>query len=68
MISYTHHPEEETTKAHTDILLDNKYIGYFIKNGKKLVAFFEYRTEMYAGDFQNTKQLELTINKIIKTN
>jgi hypothetical protein len=65
MISYLNHTETEETKAHTDILLNGEYIGYYIKDNEVLTAFIEIDREMYAGDFKNTKQLEITIKKII---
>lgn len=64
MINYTNHPETSDTKAHTDILLDNLYIGYFIKTDV-LSAFFEWRTELFCGEFKTVKQLEKAINKVI---
>lgn len=65
MISYLNHAETEETKAHTDILLNGEYIGYYIKDNEVLTAFIEIDREMYAGDFKNTKQLEITIKNII---
>ncbi len=65
MISYLNHPETQETKAHTDILLNGEYIGYYVKANEVLTAFIEIDREMYAGDFKNTKQLEITIKNII---
>jgi hypothetical protein len=65
MISYLNYTETEETKAHTDILLNGEYIGYYIKDNEVLTAFIEIDREMYAGDFKNTKQLEITIKNII---
>jgi|LakMenE01Jun11ns_1017340.scaffolds.fasta_scaffold00026_14 hypothetical protein len=65
MISYLNHTETESTKAHTDIMLNGEYIGYYIKDNEVLTAFIEIDREMYAGDFKNTKQLEITIKNII---
>jgi hypothetical protein len=65
MISYLNHTETEETKAYTDIMLNGEYIGYYIKDNEVLTAFIEIDREMYAGDFKNTKQLEITIKNII---
>jgi hypothetical protein len=65
MISYINHPEESQYKAHTDILLNGEYIGYYITERKVLTAFIEIHGEMNSGEFKNTKQLETTIQNII---
>ena len=36
MITYNNHPETEEIKAHTDILLNGEYIGYYIKANEVL--------------------------------
>lgn len=65
MITYIHHPEEDNAKAHTGILLNGEYIGYFIEKDTILTAFIEIYGEMNAGDFENIEQLEQTIKEII---
>ena len=66
MITYIDHSETEGSKAHTDILLNNEYIGYYIKENDTITAFIEMYGEMNAGEFENTEQLELKINGIIE--
>jgi len=64
MISYINHQGTESIKAHTDIMLNNKYIGYYIKQNEVITAFIEIDREMYAGEFENTEQIEQTIKEI----
>jgi hypothetical protein len=66
MISYLNHPETEGIKAHTDILLNGEYIGYYIEKDQILTAFMEIYGEINSGEFENTKQLEQTIKQIIE--
>ena len=65
MISYIHHKEDNDFKAHSDILMNGEYIGYFIKKDDILTAFIEINGEMSSGEFDNIKQLEQTIEEII---
>jgi len=65
MISYINHTETEDTKAHTDILLNGEYIGYYIKQDKVITAFIEIYGEMNSGEFETTEQIEQTIKQII---
>jgi len=65
MISYINHEETESIKAHTDILLNGKYIGYYIKDNEVITAFIEIYGDMNAGDFENIEQLEQTIKELI---
>ena len=65
MISYINHPEQDQYKAHTDILLNSEYIGYYITERKVLTAFIEIYGEMNSGEFKNITQLETTIQNII---
>ena len=65
MITYINHPAQYQYKAHTDILLNSEYIGYYITERKVLTAFIEIYGEMNSGEFKNTKQLETTIQNII---
>ncbi len=64
MITYINHEETESTKAHTDIILNNEYIGYYIKQDEVITAFIEIYGEMNSGEFENTEQLEQTIKQI----
>lgn len=66
MISYTHHQETEDAKAHTDIMLNNEYIGYYIKANEVITAFIEIYGEMNSGEFKTIEQLEKTIKQIIE--
>ena len=65
MISYIHHQKTEDTKAHTDIMLNNEYIGYYIKANEVITAFIEIYGEMNSGEFTSIKQIERTIKQII---
>jgi hypothetical protein len=65
MLSYINHPETDERKAHTDIMLNNEYIGYYIILDEVLTAFIEIEREMYAGEFQNIEQLEIKINEVL---
>lgn len=56
-VSYKDRKENEYTKAHTDILLNDKYIGYYIKEDNELTYFIEYDNEMYSGECNNEKEL-----------
>lgn len=66
MVTYLNHPESENIKAHTDILLNGEYIGYYIEDNKILTAFIEIYGEMNAGEFETVEQLEQTIKQIIE--
>jgi hypothetical protein len=65
MISYINHQETEDAKAHTDIMLNNEYIGYYIKANEVITAFIEIYGEMNSGEFTSIKQIERTIKQII---
>ncbi len=65
MISYLNHPETEGTKAHTDILLNGEYIGYYIKANEVLTAFIEIYGEMASGEFKTQRQITYTVKQLI---
>ena len=56
-VNYINHKETEYTKAHTDILLNDKYIGYYIQGDDELTYFIEYDNEMYSEECDNEKEL-----------
>lgn len=66
MITYINHPETESTKEHNDIMLNNEYIGYYIKHDGVITAFIEIYGEMNTGDFESLEQLEQTIKEIVE--
>ena len=59
MITYKTHPETEESKKHTDILLNDEYIGYYINESKNV--FIELNGEMHAGEFRTIKELKQTV-------
>jgi len=65
MITYLNHPETEGIKAHTDILLNGEYIGYYIEENQILTAFIEIYGEMNAGEFETQEQITITVKKLI---
>ena len=65
MISYLNNPETESTKAHTDILLNGEYIGYYIKANEVLTAFIEIYGEMASGEFKTQRQITYTVKQMI---
>ena len=68
-VSYKNHKETADTKAHTDILLNDKYIGYYIQEDDELTYFIDYHNEMYSGEFNNenelTKQIKYWLDESI---
>jgi len=64
ILTYKHHKETAETKAHTDIMLNGTYIGYYI--GKTKTVFFEYRNELFAGEFNTIKDLKNEVLNTIK--
>ena len=65
MISYLNHTETESTKAHTDILLNGEYIGYYIKDNEVLTAFIEIYGEIASGEFKTQRQITYTVKQMI---
>lgn len=65
MISYINHQETESTKAHTDILLNGEYIGYYIKANEVLTAFIEIYGEIASGEFKTQRQITYTVKQMI---
>jgi hypothetical protein len=65
MISYLNHTETESTKAHTDILLNGEYIGYYIKANEVLTAFIEIYGEIASGEFKTQRQITYTVKQMI---
>jgi hypothetical protein len=61
-ITYSPHEETDNTKAHTDILLNDEYLGYYIQGDYKLTYFIEYDNEMYSEECDNEKELTEEIN------
>ena len=65
MITYLNHPESESIKAHTDILLNGEYIGYYIEENQILTAFIEIYGEINAGEFKTREQITQTVKQLI---
>jgi hypothetical protein len=66
MITYFNHPESESIKAHTDILLNGEYIGYYIEENKILTVFIEIFGEVASGKFETQEQITQTIKRLIE--